>query len=73
MLNRSTRFAMVTLAAIASMAVMGRGAFAADDSLPNFVLIFADDQGYQDIGCFGSPRRNTQGVRSSLRSTSRRV
>ena len=55
MLNRSTRFAMVTLAAIASMAVMGRGAFAADDSLPNFVLIFADDQGYQDIGCFGSP------------------
>lgn len=22
---------------------------------PNFVIIFADDQGYQDIGCFGSP------------------
>ncbi|MFC1806023.1 sulfatase [Planctomycetota bacterium] len=22
---------------------------------PNFVVIFADDQGYQDIGCFGSP------------------
>ncbi len=22
---------------------------------PNFVLIFTDDQGYQDIGCFGSP------------------
>lgn len=22
---------------------------------PNFVLIFTDDQGYEDIGCFGSP------------------
>lgn len=22
---------------------------------PNFVVIFTDDQGYQDIGCFGSP------------------
>jgi arylsulfatase A len=22
---------------------------------PNFVIIFTDDQGYQDIGCFGSP------------------
>ena len=22
---------------------------------PNFVIIFTDDQGYQDVGCFGSP------------------
>lgn len=22
---------------------------------PNFVVIFTDDQGYQDVGCFGSP------------------
>jgi arylsulfatase len=28
---------------------------AAEDRPPNFVLIFTDDQGYQDIGCFGSP------------------
>ncbi len=27
----------------------------AAERLPNFVVIFADDQGYQDIGCFGSP------------------
>ncbi len=27
----------------------------AADSPPNFVIIFADDQGYQDVGCFGSP------------------
>jgi arylsulfatase A-like enzyme len=25
------------------------------DGKPNFVIIFTDDQGYQDVGCFGSP------------------
>lgn len=28
--------------------------FAASDRLPNFVVIFTDDQGYADVGCFGS-------------------
>jgi len=26
---------------------------------PNFVIIFTDDQGYQDVGCFGSPEIET--------------
>lgn len=26
---------------------------------PNFVIIFTDDQGYQDVGCFGSPNIET--------------
>ena len=26
---------------------------------PNFIIIFADDQGYQDMGCFGSPKIKT--------------
>lgn len=30
-------------------------ACAAPLARPNFVIIFTDDQGYQDLGCFGSP------------------
>jgi arylsulfatase A len=29
------------------------------DDKPNFVIIFTDDQGYQDVGCFGSPTIKT--------------
>lgn len=29
------------------------------DDKPNFVIIFTDDQGYQDVGCFGSPSIKT--------------
>lgn len=31
----------------------------AEERPPNFVLIFIDDQGYQDLGCYGSPRVKT--------------
>ncbi len=27
----------------------------AEQAKPNFIIIFCDDQGYQDLGCFGSP------------------
>lgn len=41
---------------------------------PNFIIIFADDQGYQDVGCFGSPAIKTpcldQMAREGMRLTS---
>ncbi len=47
-------------------------------SKPNFIIIFTDDQGYEDLGCFGSPdiatphldRMAAEGMRSP-RSTPR--
>jgi len=41
---------------------------------PNFIIIFTDDQGYQDLGCFGSPDiatpRIDQMARAGLKLTS---
>ena len=40
---------------------------------PNFIIIFADDQGYQDLGCFGAPDIRTpridQMAREGMRFT----
>ena len=33
-----------------------------DKKPPNVVIIFADDQGYQDLGCFGSPDIKTPNI-----------
>ncbi len=41
---------------------------------PNFILIMTDDQGYQDLGCFGSPDIRTPHIdalaKNGLRATS---
>lgn len=33
-----------------------------DTEKPNFIVIFIDDQGYQDLGCFGSPNIKTPNI-----------
>ncbi len=47
---------------------------AASDRLPNVVIVFVDDQGYQDVGCFGSPDIQTPNLdrmaRQGMRFTS---
>jgi len=50
----------------AGLATRGSGAATASGSganrLPNFVIIFTDDQGWGDLGCFGSPTIPTPNI-----------
>lgn len=39
--------------------VLAAHAIAAEKDSPNFIIIFTDDQGYQDLGCYGSPNIKT--------------
>ena len=53
--------------ALAGAACLGLGglplsAFGQPEKQPNFVIIFCDDLGYQDVGCFGSPHIKTPNV-----------
>ncbi|HET6457130.1 MAG TPA: sulfatase-like hydrolase/transferase [Armatimonadota bacterium] len=43
------------LAGAACLGLSGLSAFAESQRPPNFIVILADDLGYQDVGCFGSP------------------
>jgi arylsulfatase len=55
---------IVTVLALGVGALLGglspaRSAFAEAPRKPNFVIFLTDDQGYQDVGCFGSPTIRT--------------
>lgn len=52
----AVRLSFVCLAMLAPQWI-----FAADTK-PNFVIIFADDQGYGDLGCFGSTKIETPNI-----------
>lgn len=38
------------------------GALTAEEKKPNFIIIFTDDQGYNDLGCFGSKTISTPNI-----------
>ncbi len=44
------------------VAAMGASAATLTAQTPNFIVIFADDQGYQDLGVFGSPNIKTPNI-----------
>lgn len=53
-------FCLLLLAAAVAHCAAGRGLNAAEPTrLPNIVLIFTDDQGYGDVGCYGARQFNT--------------
>ena len=59
-LERTRREFLASVAGGAVAALPLRGLAAAKrPEKPNFVVIFTDDQGYQDVGCFGSPNIST--------------
>jgi len=51
-------------AALLFLFVMGLMSCASKEPLPNIVLIFVDDQGYADLGCFGATEFNTPNIDS---------
>ncbi len=51
--------AFVMAATIVAVPCLADPAPAGRTGKPNFVVIFTDDQGYQDVGCFGSPKIKT--------------
>ncbi|MFG0333828.1 MAG: sulfatase [Maioricimonas sp. JB049] len=70
--TRPLRTIAAPLAAI--LFVLSASTLPADDPPPNFILIFTDDQGYQDLGCFGSETIRTPHIdrmaREGMRLTS---
>ena len=54
-----SKFAQLPVFAVTLLIVLASGPFLQAQDKPNFVVIMTDDQGYQDLGCYGSPEINT--------------
>ncbi|VGO13200.1 Arylsulfatase [Pontiella desulfatans] len=50
---------MIALWAGAAMLTTGAARAEQPANKPNFIIIFSDDQGYQDLGCYGAPEIKT--------------
>ncbi|MDP6544348.1 MAG: sulfatase [Phycisphaerae bacterium] len=62
-MNRRHFLKTVGIGAAALASTTCRHALAAESKdKPNFIIIFIDDQGYQDLGCFGSPNIKTPNI-----------
>ena len=49
----------IKLLALAFTCSLISWSLAAEEKAPNFIIIFTDDQGYQDLSCYGSPNIRT--------------
>ena len=62
-MNRRHFLKTAVIGGAALAATTCRYAIAAESKdKPNFIIIFIDDQGYQDLGCFGSPNIKTPNI-----------
>ncbi len=74
MLARMTTLILTAVAAWGPTSSAENAVSAEPERAPNFVVIFTDDQGYNDLGCFGSPDLATPRIdrmaREGMRLTS---
>lgn len=55
-------FSFAFFANVANVAAASRASDRAANEQPNFIVIFTDDQGYNDLGCFGSTSIETPNI-----------
>ncbi len=53
--HRIATSTIIAVACFSSLVILCRAPAFAKDGPPNFIIFFTDDQGYNDVGCFGSP------------------